>query len=113
MRGDLNSDGRLDFVQAFVERDGPEPLFDVAVFFGEARGFAPPVWVDRGAPLSAGDLSLDRSVLIVTEDVDLDLFRRFRWDPAAGRFVDLDEGRGEEEDGEPWIGPGDRPRTTA
>jgi hypothetical protein len=112
VRGDLNFDGRLDFAQAFVRRDGPEPLFDVAVFFGADGGFSAPVWVDRGVPLSTGDLSLDRSILVVTEDVDHDLSRRWRWDPAASRFVDVDEGEGEE-DGEPWLGLDGRPRTTA
>lgn len=112
VRGDLNVDGRLDFAQAFVRREGPEPLFDVAVFFGLDGGFSAPVWVDRGVPLSTGDLSLDRSVLVVTEDVDQDLSRRWRWDPAANRFVDVDEGDAEE-DAEPWIGPDGRPRTTA
>lgn len=112
VRGDLNFDGRLDFAQAFVRRDGPEPLFDVAVFFGADDGFSVPVWVERGVSLSAGDLSLDRSVLVVTEDIDQDLSRRWRWDPAVKRFVDVDEGEGEEE-GEPWLGADGRPRTTA
>lgn len=112
VRGDLNSDGRLDFAQAFVRREGPEPLFDVAVFFGGADGFSAPVWVDRGVPLSTGDLSVDRSVLLVTEDVDEELLRRFRWDPAVGRFVDVDEGEGEEGE-EPWTGPGGQLGTTA
>lgn len=112
VRGDLNLDGRLDFAQAFVRRDGPEPLFDVAVFFGADGGFSAPVWVDRGVPLSTGDLSLDRSVLVVTEDVDHDLSRRWRWDPAASRFVDVDEAEGEEGEGT-WIGADGRPRTTA
>lgn len=112
VRGDLNSDGQLDFAQAFVRRDGPEPLFDVAVFFGGAGDFSAPVWVDRGVPLSTGDLSLDRSILIVTEDVDEDLLRRWRWDPALERFVDVDEGE-EEEGEEPWSGPGGQLGTTA
>jgi hypothetical protein len=112
VRGDLNSDGRLDFAQAFVRRDGPEPLFDVAVFFGGEDGFSAPVWVDRGVPLSTGDLSLDRSILIVTEDVDEDLLRRWRWDPALRRFVDVDEGEGDEGE-ESWTGPGGRLGTTA
>jgi hypothetical protein len=112
VRGDLDLDGRLDFAQAFVRRDGPEPLFDVAVFFGAAGGFSAPVWVERGVRLSTGDLSLDRSILVVTEDVDQDVSRRWRWDPAANRFVDVDEGDGEEGE-EPWVGPEGRSRTTA
>jgi len=112
VRGDFDSDGRLDFAQAFIRRDGPEPLFDVAVFFGTAGGFSPPVWVERGLQLSTGDLSADRTVLIVTEDVEQEVSRRWRWDPAVGRFLDVDaESSGE--DGEPWTGPDGRLGTTA
>ena len=110
VRGDLDGDGRIDFAQAFVRREAPEPLFDVAVFFGSASGFAPPVWVERGVDLSTGDLSLDRSVLVVTDDVDQDASRRFRWDPSTRRFIDLDSGDGD--DGE-WAEPEGRLRTTA
>lgn len=110
IRGDLDGDGRIDFAQAFVRRDGPEPLFDVAVFFGTPAGFAPPVWVERGIPLSTGDLSIDRSVLVVTDDVEQDASRRFRWDAASGRFVDVDAGAG---DGEDWTEPDGKLRTTA
>ena len=113
VRGDFDGDGRLDFAQAFVRRDGPEPLFDVAVFFGSGEaGFGRPLWVDRGLPLSGGDLSVDRSVLVVTEDVEQDASRRFRWDAAAGRFVDVDAAGGE--DGpDRWSEPGLPPGTTA
>ncbi len=110
VRGDFDGDGRLDFAQCFVRRDGPEPLFDVAVFFGTPAGFAPPRWVERGIPLSAGDLSIDRSVLIVTDDVDQDASRRFRWDASSDRFVDVDAGAGDEEDG---AEPGAKLPTTA
>lgn len=110
VRGDLDGDGRIDFAQAFVRRDGPEPLFDVAVFFGTGAGFAPPVWVERGVALSTGDLSVDRSVLVVTDDVEQDASRRFRWDAAGRRFVDVDAGSG---DGEDWAEPGGALRTTA
>ena len=41
VRGDFDADGRLDFAQAFLRREGPEPLFDVAVFFGTPDGFCP------------------------------------------------------------------------
>lgn len=113
VRGDLDGDGRLDFVQAFVRRDGPEPLFDVAVFFGSADGgFRPPVWVDRGLLLSGGDLSVDRSVLIVTEDVEQDVSRRWRWEAQGNRFVDVD-GESGEKDGEPATEPDSRLGTTA
>ena len=112
VRGDFDADGRLDFAQAFVRRDGPEPLFDVAVFFGRDTGFAAPVWVDRGAPLAAGDLSIDRSVLVVTDDVEREIFRRWRWDSETARFVDVDEGDGEG-GAAPWTEPDTRLGTTA
>lgn len=112
VRGDFDSDGKLDFAQAFVRRDGPEPLFDVAVFFGVDGGFAAPVWVERGLPLSTGDLSIDRSVLVVTDDVEQEVSRRWRWEPSRAHFVDVDEGTGE--DGtEPWTDPDTRVGTTA
>ena len=111
VRGDLNGDGRLDFAQAFVRRDGPEPLFDVAAFFGTPGGFTDAVWVERGLALSAGDLSVDRSVLVVSEDVEQDVSRRFRWEPAAGRFVDVDAESGDE--GGDWPEPDERLGTKA
>jgi len=111
VRGDLNGDGRLDFAQAFVRRDGPEPLFDVAAFFGTPGGFTDAVWVARGLALSAGDLSVDRSVLVVSEDVEQDVSRRFRWEPLAGRFVDVDAG--DEEGGGDWPEPDERLGTKA
>jgi hypothetical protein len=112
VRGDFDSDGQLDFAQAFVRRDGPEPLFDVAVFFGAPEGFASPVWVERGLQLSGGDLTIDRSVLVVTEDVEQDVSRRWRWQPAERRFIDVDAGD-EGEGGEPWTEPDGRLGTTA
>lgn len=110
VRGDVDGDGRIDFAQAFVRRDGPEPLFDVAVFFGTPGGFAPPAWVERGVPLSTGDLSIDRSVLVVTDDVEQDSSHRFRWDAPSRRFVDVDAGT---QEGEDWTEPGGKLRTTA
>jgi hypothetical protein len=113
VRGDFDGDGLLDFAQAFVRRDGPEPLFDVAVFFGsDGGGFAPPVWVHRGLLLSGGDLSVDRTVLVVTEDVAGEVSSRWRWDPAEGRFTDIDAGSGEDE-AEPWVETDGRVGTTA
>jgi hypothetical protein len=112
VRGDFDADGRLDFAQAFLRREGPEPLFDVAVFFGTSEGFSPPLWVERGLLLSGGDLTIDRSVLIVTEDVERDVSRRLRWVPAERRFIDVDAGSAGE-DGEPWTEPDGRVGTTA
>ena len=90
VRGDLNGDGRIDFAQAFVER-GAGGWFHVAVFFGTANGgFEPPVWVERAVSLAAGDLSVERTLLIVVPDLGLDESRRWRWDDVEGRFVDAD-----------------------
>lgn len=112
VRGDFDSDGRLDFAQAFVRREGPEPLFDVAVFFGAEGGFGAPVWVARGLLLAGGDMSVDRSVLVVSEDVEQDVSRRWRWSASEGRFVDVDAGS-EDGDEAPWVEPDLRNRTTA
>ena len=111
VRGDFDGDGRLDFAQAFIRRDGPEPLFDVAVFFGTASGFSPPVWVERGLALSTGDLSADRSVLIVTEDVEQEVSRRGRWEASTRRFVDVDATT--DGDDEEWTEPDARLGKTA
>lgn len=90
VRGDLDGDGRLDFVQAFVET-GSRGWFHVAVFFGKADGgFAPPVWVERSVSLASGDLSVERTVLTIVPDLALDQARRYRWDSAESRFVDAD-----------------------
>jgi hypothetical protein len=92
VRGDLDGDGRLDFAQAFVEKGSSGVWFHVAVFFGTGDGtFQKPLWVERAISLSAGDLTIERSLLIVTPDLALDPTRRWRWEPAEKRFVDADE----------------------
>ncbi len=92
VRGDLDGDGRLDFAQAFVEKGSGGPWFHVAVFFGTGDGsFQKPIWVERAISLAAGDLTIERSLLIVTPDLGLDPARRWRWEPAEKRFVDADE----------------------
>ena len=92
VRGDLDGDGRLDFAQAFVEKRSGGPWFHVAVFFGAGDGtFQPPIWVERAISLGAGDLTIERSLLIITPDLGLDPTRRWRWEPAEKRFVDADE----------------------
>lgn len=92
VRGDLDGDGRLDFAQAFVEKGASGVWFHVAVFFGAADGtFQKPLWVERAISLAAGDLSMERSLLIVTPDLALDPTRRWRWDAGEKRFVDADE----------------------
>lgn len=90
VRGDLNGDGLLDFAQAFVSTRDPR-LFDVAVFFGESSGgFRGPLLVEKGVALAAGDLAVERSLLILTPDLSAEASRRYRFDEAAGGFVDVD-----------------------
>ena len=92
VRGDLDGDGRLDFAQAFVEKRSSGLWFHVAVFFGTGDGtFQKPLWVERAISLSAGDLTIERSLLIVTPDLGLDPTRRWRWEAGEKRFVDADE----------------------
>jgi hypothetical protein len=92
VRGDLDGDGRLDFAQAFVEKGSGGPWFHVAVFFGAGDGtFQRPIWVERAISLGTGDLTIERSLLIITPDLGLDPTRRWRWEPAERRFVDADE----------------------
>jgi hypothetical protein len=92
VRGDLDGDGRLDFAQAFVEKGASGLWFHVAVFFGTGDGtFQKPLWVERAISLSAGDLTIERSLLIVTPDLALDPTRRWRWEAGEKRFVDADE----------------------
>jgi len=84
VRGDVNDDGLLDFVLAFVRRDSDRdsPWFSIVVFSGAAGGkFSPGVFLERDISLSDGDLSLDRDAIVVTPDVDDDATRRYRWDP--------------------------------
>jgi len=98
VRGDLNGDGRTDFAQAFVET-GPGGWFHVAVFLGKADGgFEKPVWIEKAVSLAAGDLSIERTILIVVPDLSLDDARRWRWDPVDRKFVDADATSGLRDD---------------
>ena len=114
VRGDLDGDGRLDFAQAFVEKGSGGPWFHVAVFFGAGDGtFQPPIWVERAISLGAGDLTIERSLLIITPDLGLDPTRRWRWEPAEKRFVDADEASQRNDpadDGGPDETPDQKPR---
>jgi hypothetical protein len=113
VRGDLDGDGRLDFVQAFVEKGSGGPWFHVAVFFGTGDGtFQKPVWVERAISLAAGDLTVERSLLIVTPDLGLDPARRWRWEAGEKRFVDADavSARDPAEDDAPDVTPDQKPR---
>jgi hypothetical protein len=114
VRGDLDGDGRLDFAQAFVEKGAAGPWFHVAVFFGTGDGmFQKPIWVERAVSLAAGDLTIERSLLIVTPDLGLDPARRWRWDASERRFVDADavsHGSDPAEDDAPDETPDQKPR---
>ena len=90
-RGDLDGDGRLDFVQAFVETGRSGAWFHVGVFFARpGGGFEKPVWVERSISLADGDVTVERSLVIVTPDLGSEAARRWRWEPGEKVFVDPD-----------------------
>jgi hypothetical protein len=90
-RGDLDGDGHLDFVQAFVEKGRSGAWFHIAVFFGRAGGtFDKPVWVERSISLADGDVTVERSLVVITPDLSADPSRRWRWEPSEHVFVDPD-----------------------
>jgi hypothetical protein len=91
-RGDLDGDGRLDFVQAFVEKGRSGLWFHVAVFFGKPDGtFDKPVWVEKAVSLADGDVTVERSLVVITPDLAGDASRRWRWEPSERVFVDPDK----------------------
>lgn len=109
VRGDLNGDGFIDFAQAFVEK-GAGGWFHVAVFLGKPDGgFEAPIWVERAVSLAAGDLSMERTLLIVVPDLGLDEARRWRWDGIEQRFLDADADAVPQYDAEDAT-PDDKPR---
>jgi hypothetical protein len=90
VRGDVNDDGILDFVLAFVRRDSdPDtPWFSVVVFSGRGDGaFTGGSFLERDISLADGDLSLDRDAIVVTPDTSDEATRRYRWDPSRRRHV--------------------------
>lgn len=90
-RGDLDGDGRLDFVQGFVESGRDGAWFHVAAFFGRADGtFEKPVWVERSISLAEGDITVERSLVVITPDLAADWARRWRWERSDRVFVDPD-----------------------
>jgi hypothetical protein len=90
-RGDLDGDGRIDFVQAFVEKGRSGLWFHVAAFFGRPDGtFDKPVWVERAISLADGDVTVERSLVVITPDLSADPTRRWRWEPTERVFVDPD-----------------------
>jgi len=91
LRGDVNDDGILDFVLAFIRRDsGPDsPWFSIVVFAGkDGGGFAPGTFLERDVSLADGDLSIDRDSIVITPDTDEDeVVRRYRWDPVRRSYA--------------------------
>ena len=103
VRGDLNDDGILDFVLAFVHRnrERSSSWFSVVVFtgLGGEKGFAPGSFLEREISLARGDLSIDRDAILVTPDLSDDAVRRYRWDPVHRSYVFVRDD--EEADGAP------------
>jgi hypothetical protein len=94
VRGDVNDDGVLDFVMAFVRRDSSSgsPWFSVVVFAGrEKGGFEPGAFLERDISLTDGDLSVDRDAIVITPDTEDDPNRRYRWDAVHRRFRFVNE----------------------
>ena len=91
VRGDVNDDGILDFVMAFVHRQPGHgtPWFSVVVFTGRAgdQGFNPGTFLERDISLAHGDLSIDRDAILITPDLSDEAVRRYRWDPVRGSYV--------------------------
>jgi len=90
VRGDLDDDGVLDFVAAFVDRGKPAaaPWFTVVAFTGDGHGgFRPPQIVESEISLERGDLSVDRDAIVITPDLaEDDSTRRYRWNARTKRF---------------------------
>lgn len=93
VRGDLNDDGLLDFVLAFIRRDSGHdtPWFSVVVFTGKGGdsgpAFSPGAFLERDVSLSRGDLSVDRDAVLITPDLSDEAVRRYRWDPMRRSHV--------------------------
>ena len=104
LRGDVNDDGILDFVLAFVRRDSDRdsPWFSIVVFSGSQRsGFAPGTFLERDVSLADGDLSVDRDSIVITPDLeDEDSTRRYRWDPIRRSHVFVRD-EADDDDGAP------------
>ena len=95
VRGDVNDDGRLDFVMGFVRRNSPadSPWFSVVVFSGLPDGkFDAGVFLERDISLATGDLSVDRDSIVITPDTSDDPNRRYKWDAVRGQFRFVNDG---------------------
>src|SRR5262245_30864163 len=101
VRGDVNDDGILDFVMAFVRRDTKQgtPWFSIVVFSGRGgdRGFDRGTFLERDISLVHGDVSIDRDAVLITPDLSDEAVRRYRWDPIHRSYVFV---RDDEEDPE-------------
>jgi hypothetical protein len=113
VRGDVNDDGVLDFVMAFVRRDSDRSprWFSIAVFSGTpapgGRAFSEGTFLERDVSLGRGDLSIDRDSIIITPDLDEDAVRRYRWDAARRTFVFVRDS--EDESDPPTVSQTSRP----
>jgi hypothetical protein len=105
LRGDVNDDGVLDFVLAFVRRDSDRdsPWFTVVVFSGrEPSGFGSGSVLERDVSLADGDLSVDRDSIVITPDLeDEETVRRYRWDPIRRSHVFVRDDAEEDDPREP------------
>jgi hypothetical protein len=103
VRGDLNDDGTLDFILAFVRRDSgrDSPWFSVVVFVGRADSAGPAfhsgAFIERDVTLARGDLSIDRDAVLITPDLADEAVRRYRWDPLRRSYVFVRDDAEEEE----------------
>jgi len=102
VRGDLNDDGTLDFVLAFVRRDSDRetPWFTVVVFTGQEKTgggltFGSETFLEKDISLADGDLAIDRDAILITPDLAQETTRRYRWDPSRKSYIFVREG-GEE-----------------
>ena len=104
VRGDLNDDGSLDFVLAFLRRDSSResPWFSVVVFTGRddsaGPAFSPGRFIERDVTLARGDLSIDRDAVVITPDLDDEAVRRYRWDPLRRSYVFVRDDADEDDD---------------
>ncbi len=104
LRGDVDDDGILDFVIAFVDRTraSSAPWFTVVVVRANGRGgVLAPVELEREVSLESGDLSVDRDSILVTPDLSQDSGRRYRWNPNHHGFDFVSDDEGSDSDHAP------------
>ncbi len=102
VRGDVNDDGVLDFVLAFVRSDSDRetPWFTVVIFSGRERpgggtDFEGGTFLEKDISLADGDLAIDRDAILITPDLAEETTRRYRWDPVRRSYIFLREGEEE------------------